>query len=215
MRMDVKVLSIEGQNVGTVSALAAWDHRSVSPRLLHQVAVAALGNVRVSRAHTKDRSERRGGGRKPWRQKGTGRARHGSTRSPIWRKGGVAFGPRADRTYVSRVSSSMKKSALAGALIGKIRDRELFLLDSLPDVGGKTKALAAACARLPLRGATLFLVPGSPDQRAPFLQASRNLPGVRVAHPLTVSAADLLLHTTIVTTEEGLRVVERRVSKEA
>jgi large subunit ribosomal protein L4 len=210
--MNVKVITLEGKPAGTKAALAAWDARRVSPQLLHQVAVGVLTNRRVSRAHTKDRAERRGGGRKPWKQKGTGRARHGSIRSPLWRKGGRAFGPRADRTYRTQTPASMRRSAFAGVLAGKIRDDEFFLLERLPATSGKTGELASAFQLLPVRGSALLLVAGTAHVREPFLRASRNLRRLRIADPASVNVADLLHFRTVMTTAEGLDILERRIS---
>ncbi len=209
--MDIRLVNLEGKDVGTTPAFQAWESRAMPAVLLHQVAVASLRNRRVFRAHTKDRAERRGGGRKPWRQKGTGRARHGSIRSPLWRKGGITFGPRADRTYAGRTTAAMRLKALAGVLVGKVRDNEFFLLETLPAGSGKTRDLAALFGKMPVRGQTLFLVPGSKDTRTPFLRASHNLPLVRVANPMTVNVADLLQCSSVVTTPEGLGVLEERI----
>ena len=211
--MKVRIVSLDGKDAGTKATLTAWEHTQFSPTLLHQVAVAGMTNRRVSRAHTKDRSERRGGGRKPWRQKGTGRARHGSIRSPLWRKGGVTFGPRAERTYVARVPTSMKRVALAGALVGKVRDEEFLLLEKLPTVTGKTRELGELLGHLPLRGATLLLVPGPASMRRQLLRASQNLPRVRVADPQSVDVTDILEHRTVITTPEGLDILEKRITR--
>ncbi len=211
--MNVKILNLEGREVGTQEALTAWEGRTVSPTLLHQVAVALMTNRRAFRAHTKDRSERRGGGRKPWRQKGTGRARHASIRSPLWRKGGVTFGPRAERTYWKRAPRTMKQSAFVGVLIGKARDEELSIVERWPDVAGKTKSLAAFVQHLPTRGSALLLVAGSKDARVSMMRAGKNLPHVTVGNPETVDVADLLTHAGVVTTPEGLAVLERRMKQ--
>lgn len=99
--------------------------------LVHQVVTSMLSNARTNTAHTKDRSEVSGGGKKPWRQKGTGRARHGSNRSPIWRGGGITFGPRNERNFNKKINKKMKAKALAVTLSQKIRDNELILIDSI------------------------------------------------------------------------------------
>jgi len=210
--MDIQIFGLDGKKVATEVAFSAWDNKVVSPKLLHQVYVNFESNKRIGRAHTKDRSERSGGGIKPWRQKGTGRARSGSSRSPIWRKGGVTFGPRSSRNYITHTPSSMRRTALAGVLMGKIRDEEMVVLTEMPKVLGKTKEFKTAIDKLPLKGATIFLVAGTKEARAPFARAGRNLPDVFVKNPATVTANDLLRVSMIVTDKAGLQALEERVT---
>ena len=109
----------------------------------HQVVVGMQSNARANTAHTKDRSEVRGGGRKPWRQKGTGQARHGSKRSPIWSGGGITFGPRNERNYDKKINTKMRRKALLVALSQKLRDGQIIFVDGFDKVSGKTKDLKA------------------------------------------------------------------------
>jgi large subunit ribosomal protein L4 len=111
--------------------------------LVHQVAVGMASNARANTAHTKDRSEVRGGGRKPWRQKGTGQARHGSKRSPIWVGGGITHGPRNERNYDKKINKKMRSRALAVVLSQKLRDGQVMFVDAVNEVSGKTKDMKA------------------------------------------------------------------------
>ena len=113
----------------------------VKESVVHQVAVAQMANSRDAIAHTKTRGEVRGGGKKPWRQKGTGRARHGSSRSPLWIGGGVTFGPRSDRNFSQKVNKKMKIKALFMCLSDKVAESNLFLLDKMSLSEGKTREL--------------------------------------------------------------------------
>ena len=116
--------------------------------LVHQVVVGMQANARVAIAHTKMRGEVKGGGRKPWKQKGTGRARHGSSRSPIWRGGGVTFGPRNDRNFAKKINKKMRAKALYSVLSKKHKDGEILFLDSLEFKAPKTSEAKAILAKL-------------------------------------------------------------------
>ncbi len=116
--------------------------------LVHQVLLAQAANQRANTAHTKDRSEVSGGGKKPWQQKGTGRARHGSSRSPIWRHGGVTFGPRNDRNYKQTIPRAMKNRALYALLSAKLAEGKILFLDNITVDSNKTKDASAAIKNL-------------------------------------------------------------------
>ncbi|MCX6762858.1 MAG: 50S ribosomal protein L4, partial [Candidatus Moranbacteria bacterium] len=141
--------------------------------LLHQVFVSQYANRRQVLAHTKDRAERAGSGIKPWKQKGTGRARVGSVRSPIWRKGGIVFGPTKDRNFKKDVPKKMGQKALAVALSSKVRDKEMFLIEDLAMKEAKTKLMSAAIKNLKMKGSILI---GFSEKEKGAKRASRNLP---------------------------------------
>lgn len=137
--MQATVYSREGKKVGTIKLPEHVFDVPWNADLVHQVVVSMQANARNPIAHTKDRSEVRGGGRKPWKQKGTGRARHGSRRSPIWVGGGVTFGPRNDKSYDKKINRKMRASALRSVLSRKLKDGEIIFVDSLSFSAPKTK----------------------------------------------------------------------------
>ncbi|MFZ2167981.1 MAG: 50S ribosomal protein L4 [Minisyncoccia bacterium] len=127
--LELPIFSMEGAKVGSISLPEGLFNAPWKSDLVHQVTTAMQANARQNRAHTKDRSEVSGGGKKPWAQKGTGQARHSSTRSPIWRHGGITFGPRNDRDYSEKINKKMRMGALVSVLSRKAKDGELILVD--------------------------------------------------------------------------------------
>jgi len=137
--MKVSVYDQQGKEAGTTLLPKEIFGLSVKPDLVHQVIISQMANRRRVIAHAKDRSEVRGGGKKPWRQKGTGRARHGSIRSPLWKGGGVTFGPTKERNFKKIIPKKMKRKALFMALSSKVKDGELVVVDELKLENHKTK----------------------------------------------------------------------------
>lgn len=136
--MKEAVYNNEGKKIGEVVLPAEVFDLPFNGDLVHQVMVSMQSNARTPIAHTKDRSDVRGGGKKPWRQKGTGNARHGSSRSPIWKGGGVTFGPRNDKNFSRKVNKKMKSKAFCTVLSQKLRDKEIIFLDDLVFADPKT-----------------------------------------------------------------------------
>ncbi len=135
---EAVVYSMAGKEVSKVMLPTELFGASWKADLVHQVVTAMQANLRQNRAHTKDRSEVSGGGKKPWKQKGTGNARHGSTRSPIWRHGGITFGPRNERDYSEKINKRMRANALFSVLSRKMRDGEVLFVDELSFNAPKT-----------------------------------------------------------------------------
>ncbi|PLX28963.1 50S ribosomal protein L4 [Candidatus Parcubacteria bacterium] len=177
--------------------------------VVHQVYVALEANAREPWAHSKDRSDVRGGGRKPWKQKGTGRARHGSNRSPIWSGGGVTFGPLKTRNYKQKINKKMNRQAVMMCLSDKVKEEKLFGLESF-DFGGKTKAIADLRKKLPGFGKSTLIVAENPSEE--LLVSTRNVENVHVTRAQDVNVVDLLHHQYIISNEESLKALEARLS---
>ncbi len=146
--MESKLYNTQGKEVGTVQVPENLFGVKWNADLLHQVTTAMQANARTPVAHTKDRGEVRGGGKKPWKQKGTGRARHGSSRSPIWRGGGITFGPRNDKSYAQKINRQAKQKALLVALSRKYKDGEVLFVDQLEMQTPKTALAKGVLAGL-------------------------------------------------------------------
>src|SRR3989338_6832513 len=146
--MDTPLYNIEGKKVGVVALPDNIFAVRWNADLVKQVADSLLSSARANTAHTKNRGEVLGGGKKPWRQKGTGRARHGSIRSPIWVGGGVAHGPRVEKNYARKVSKTMKQKALYSALSAKMRDGEVVFLSAIAIPEIQTKEARAILSKL-------------------------------------------------------------------
>ena len=186
----------------------------VNTSLMHQAVTTQLAAARSGTSSTKTRSEVRGGGAKPWRQKGTGRARHGSIRSPIWRGGGVVFGPHP-RSYKKRLPKKMRKAALRSALASKAGEGRVFVLDGFDEI--KTKAAAAALKGAEINGRTLIVLQGGSDVDTSVDRAFRNLKGVAFSLHGALSTYDVLVADSVIFTSGALDafVSERSTKKEA
>ena len=145
--MDIQVYNQQGKESGTMELPKIFE-LPWNADLVHQVVTSQQANQRVNVAHVKNRGEVRGGGKKPWQQKGTGRARHGSIRSPIWKGGGVTHGPTKERSFKKKINHKMATKALAAVVSAKVRDHELLVLDTLSFVSAKTKEAIAVFRQL-------------------------------------------------------------------
>ncbi|MEK7124926.1 MAG: 50S ribosomal protein L4 [Patescibacteria group bacterium] len=209
MHMETTLYNQEGQSIGTVSLNDAVFNAPMNRDLLHQVVTAYEANKRQVIAHAKGRSEVRGGGKKPWQQKGTGRARHGSIRSPLWKGGGVTFGPTKERDFSKKINKSMARKALTVALSEKLRVNALAVVDNitLPEV--KTKHIAKTLAGIAhafgdhARGSLLMVIP-SVKSHGGLVRASRNLPVTKTIEVRNINARDVLAYRHIVVLQEAL-----------
>lgn len=208
--MKVSVYNQEGKEIGTTTLPKEVFEVPMNADLVHQVLTIQTANQRQISAHTKDRAEVRGGGRKPWRQKGTGRARHGSIRSPLWRGGGVTFGPRKEKVFEKKVSKKMRRKALFMVLSEKAKNNLLVVIDKIqinpPDGGPKTKEMAKIINSLPCRkDSRLILTFGG---RKIYLSA-RNIAKTGVLEVKNLNIVDLLNYKYALILKDGIREIEK------
>ena len=210
--MKVDIYNLKNEKVGTTELPDAVFGVPWKPALVQQVLLAQQANRRRPWAHAKDRSEVSGGGKKPWRQKGTGRARHGSTRSPIWRHGGKAHGPRNERDYTQKVNVKMKRLALLSTLSRKTKDGGLKVIDHLAAPEPKTRTIAAQMATLvarPKHGKRYdaLLVPASGEKN--IFRAARNLTKMKVLGPESLNVYDVMNHKYLLLDREAVAFIEK------
>jgi large subunit ribosomal protein L4 len=177
----------------------------VNEPVMHQAVVAYLANQRQGNASTKERSDVRGGGRKPYRQKGTGRARAGTTRSPIFRGGGVVFGPRP-HSYRKALPKKMKRAAISSALSARARDNAVIIVGELKYDEPKTKRFAELLKGVDAGGQKVLVVLG--DAAPEVIKSARNIAKVRVTQARTLNVYDILWADKVLMTEGGLKVIE-------
>lgn len=208
------IIDSSGKSVGTRDLPEGLFGGTVNSAVMHQVVTAQLAAARSGTASTKRRSEVRGGGQKPWRQKGTGRARHGSIRSPLWVGGGVVFGPKP-RSYAQRLPKKMRRAALRSALADKAGAGRIWILDGFSEP--RTKSAAAALKAAELTGRRVLVVLDTEDPQAEAVdRAFRNLPKVAFALHGSLATYDVLVADAVVFTAPAFeRFVARNETKES
>jgi len=206
--MELDVIDLQGTQTGTIEVNAQAFGAEVKGHLFHQVVRMQLANRRQGTASTKTRGEVSGGGRKPWRQKGTGRARQGSTRSPLWRGGGVALGPKP-RDYSYNLPKKVKRAALRSALTLKRQEQLLKVIDRLEFSEPKTKQMVGFLKALSIEKPALIVI--AADNRNVQL-AARNLPSVQVMRAEGVNIYDLLAYDFLICTQDALVKLQERVA---
>lgn len=202
---NVKVFDLTAQEVGEIELSEDVFGVEIHPALMHQAMVMQLANQRLGTAATKTRSMVRGGGRKPWRQKGTGRARAGTIRSPLWVGGGVVFGPHP-RKYVKKMPRKARRLALKSALAAKLEANELRVLESLQFDAPKTKQVLAILKSFEIEGQKALFV--SNEYSEAVDKSARNIPGVKAITSLGINVVDLLHHTTVFVTKDAIQKIE-------
>lgn len=200
----VALYNTDGVSVGEIELKDSVFGTPVNQDVLHQVVKMQLANKRQGTQSTLTRSEVRGGGIKPWRQKGTGRARHGSSRSPIWIKGGVVFAPKPrDHSYT--LPKKIKRLAMKSALSAKVQDQQIIVMNALALPAPKTKEMAKVFKNLNIDKKVL-LVLHTKDETVE--RAARNIPGVKLAFVNTLNVLDILNHDHFMITQDAVRLVE-------
>jgi len=212
--MLANTYNIEGKEMTKTQLPKEIFGKEVNVDLIRQIVFGMLSNKRQNIAHTKDRSEVRGGGKKPWQQKGTGRARHGSNRSPLWRHGGITFGPRNDKNYKRIMPVKMKKAALFSVLSGKLKDNEISIVDKFDLKENKTsyaaKALKAIMETAVQKGTTLITF--SAEEKK-LRTAFRNIAKCRVILAKDLNAAEAIRYKNIIFTKEAVYELEKTFVK--
>lgn len=202
--MNLKVFNIDGQEVGAIDVREEIFNADYNESLIHQVIVAQLANKRQGTKSALTRTEVRGGGIKPWRQKGTGRARQGSIRAPQWRHGGVVFAPKP-RDFSKKINKRMKFQALISVLSQKVRQDELIVLDSIELAEAKTKQMANICLALNAGKKAMFIL-GS--ENANVVRATNNLENAQVAYANLINVYDLVRAGKVFFTKEAIAKIE-------
>jgi len=220
--MKTTIYNQEGKGIGTTILPKEIFDVKLNPDLVHQVVVSQMAIRRKVVAHTKTRAEVRGGGKKPWRQKGTGRARAGSIRSPIWRGGGVTFGPTTEKVFKKRIPKKMRRKALFMVLSAKAKENLLLVLDNLKIEKPKTKLMAEILNKLFTRAAakggkedlsSLTTKKGSglvvlPRMDKNIIKAVNNIPRVSTVQAKDLNVLDLLCYKYIMIPKEAIKVIK-------
>ena len=201
---SIDVYNVEGKKVSTVELNEEIFGIEPNEAVVHSVLVNYLANQRQGTQSTKTRAEVRGGGRKPWRQKGTGRARQGSIRAPQWIKGGIALGPKP-RSYKYRVNKKEKRLAIRSLLSSKVLENNLVVVDKFELKEIKTKTMATAMKNLKVEGKALIVLPVNNEM---VQKSARNLADVRTSSVSTINVYDLLKYNKLVVTVDTIKKLE-------
>lgn len=220
--MELPIYNQKGENVGKIKLSEVVFGASWNADLVHQVVTSMLSSARNPVAHTKTRGEVSGGGKKPWRQKGTGRARHGSIRSPIWVGGGVSHGPRNDKIFLRKVNVKMKAKALASILSKKLKDNEIIFVDSIKFLAIKTKeavnilkaiAKAAGAEKSLSKKKNGFFI-NIPAKDKVVEKSFSNIGNVSVNELRNINPVDVLTYKylILVSPDESLKFLESKIN---
>jgi len=209
--MKISVFNQEGKEISQTLLPKEIFDVPFNSDLVHQVVVSQTANRRKVIAHTKNRGEVSGGGKKPWRQKGTGRARHGSTRSPLWRHGGVTFGPTKERIFKKKIPKKMKRKALFMVLSAKVKNNLLILLDKLKIEKVKTKLMTEILKKLPSKVESSLIA--LPELDKNIILAARNLPHIETIQVKDLNCLDLLSFKYLIMPKDSIKVLKETFLK--
>jgi large subunit ribosomal protein L4 len=202
---NVSVYNETGSQVGSLALSDALFAVKPEQAIIHEAMVAQRANARRAIANTKTRGEVSGGGKKPWKQKGTGRARQGSIRSPQWVGGGITFGPTSERNFSVKINKKLKRKALFMALSDKVQNQKLLVLESMATTSAKTKYAASVIAKLPIDRNVLLIVPGA---SAVLMRMVRNLQNVKLVSANSVNLIDFLTYRSVVFLKDAVPAFE-------
>lgn len=205
--ITIPVYNQEGSKVEDLKVSEKVFGLAANDALVHQAYVAISGNQRTAIAHTKDRGERSGSGKKPWAQKGTGNARAGSVRSPIWRKGGIIFGPTKERNFTKDVPKKMNQKAIKIVLSQKNKNQELLVVDSLALAEKKTKAFQAMLKNLKI--GKKVLIAFMPEEKL-FEKMSRNIPAAKNTVTANVNVFDMLNNKYLLMSKASMEYIGKK-----
>jgi large subunit ribosomal protein L4 len=206
----ITIHNLEGKKVEDLELSENVFGVAKNDALLHQVYVAQSGNQRVAIAHTKGRGDVAGSGKKPWQQKGTGRARVGQIRNPVWRGGGVVFGPTKDRNFKKKINEKMKRKATLIALSEKVRAKNLIVVDNFNIKEKKTKELAKALENLKIKGKMLLGITNSEKE---IYLCSRNIKQVTTIPTSQLNVLDILNNKNLILSKESIKFLEEKHKK--
>ncbi len=212
--MELPLYNQNAENIGTVELSNDVFGLAANNDLVYQVVTSQMSNKRQVLAHAKGRGEVRGGGKKPWQQKGTGRARHGSIRSPIWKGGGVTHGPTKEANFKKDINKKMVQKALKVALSSKARAGHLVVLDAMKIQNQKTKEVAAIMKKFtPVVGKLTSILLVMPDNSVALYKAARNLPYIDTIEARNLSPLNVLSSTYLIMPKAALEIVEKLWAK--
>ena len=207
--MKISVYNLEAKKTGDIELKDEIFNIAIKPEIVHQVFVSHASNQRQAIAHSKDKSEVRGGGRKPWKQKGTGRARHGSIRSPLWVGGGVTFGPRNDRNYQTKINKKVKRLALKMVLTDKVKENNFVVVENFEFKEPKTKLFVDFVSKLRRDNKKYLVLTAEKDEK--IIRMTGNLPGIDAVRVMDANVYSLLNYGAVIVSKEAVEKLEKNL----